>query len=79
MTDLQLVVLSAAIMKSTKTGTTGNSDDLIADAQKLVLAAYKVEIGHVEHQFTPKDTCFICQMNLLLAKARKDGPRVVPS
>lgn len=79
MTDLQLVVLAASIMKSSKTGTTGRAADLIDDAQGLLLEAYGREIAHREHGLNPSDGCFICQMNLLLAKAQKNGPRIVPS
>ncbi len=80
MTDLQLIILSASIMKA-KEASASNfplipaiAGDLIDDAQTLLLEAYKREIAHRNH-LTPKDGCFVCQMNALLNEAQENAPR----
>ncbi len=75
MTDLQLIILSASIMKAGKTGTSGSAGDLIDDAQKLLMEAYKRELGHASH-VAYRENCFICQMNELLKQSQVNAPRI---
>ncbi len=78
MTDLQLIILSASIMKAAHDDVEDCAGNLIDDAQKLLLEAYKREIAHKDHA-VPNNECFICQMNTLLKNAQKgsSGPTLV--
>ncbi len=78
MTDLQLIILSASIMKTVRDDVEDCAGNLIDDAQRLLLEAYKREITHKDHAL-PKDGCFICQMNALLRSVEKgpSGPTLV--